>query len=274
MKNVAKKHLGQHFLRDTGVLERILRLIQPSRNDIILEIGAGKGALSSLLAPRVSTLLAVEIDPDCLPSLEAALESCSGAVAVCDDLLRADVGSIIQPHFNANRQLRAVGNLPYNVATAIIERLLTSKLPFQDMVFLLQLEMAQRITASPGSRRYGFFSVFCQHLCDVRMDFKVLPGSFVPRPTVVSAMVVLKPRAGTRESQFEEAFLCLTKAAFAHRRKKLANSLKLHPGFKHITDTLCEVSGIDGSLRPEQLSVADFEQLALAYHNYLKRQSL
>jgi len=256
-----KKHLGQHFLKDTGVLSRIVRAIGPRAEDVFLEIGAGDGALSMRLAPRIAHLLAVEIDSDCLPKLRQSLAPFENTTVVHGDMLELDPGELLQPHLAPGIVPRVAGNLPYNQATAIIERLLEARFRFEDMTFLLQLEMAERISARAGSRVYGYFSVYCQHLCRTRLGFRVAPACFTPRPGVISALITLQPRSIQRDPAFEAAFKELAKAAFAHRRKTLANSIRLHPRIGRIAPELLRLAEIDGSRRAEQLSVAEFEHL-------------
>ena len=262
-----KKRFGQHFLRDTGVIERIVRWLNPAPDDILLEIGAGHGPLSSRLAPRVARFLAVEIDSDCIPLLEKALEPFPSAVVIHRDILQLDLAALAAPYLNPDRQLRIAGNLPYNIATAIIEKLLHVGLPIRDMFFMVQLEVAQRIAALPGSRQYGFLSVQCQHCCDVQLAFKVSPACFVPRPQVSSAMISFRPKRIGMDTAFESAFDAITKAAFSYRRKTLANSLARDPVFGSISPALLSRAAIDGSRRAEQLSVPEYEHLTRIYHN-------
>ncbi|MBP1624658.1 MAG: ribosomal small subunit methyltransferase, partial [Acidobacteria bacterium] len=146
-------------------------------------------------------------------------------------------------------------------ATAIIERLLHSLLPVEDMFFMVQLEVAQRITACPGTRQYGYLSVDCQHYADVQMGFKVSPACFVPRPKVASAMISVRPKHGQRDPAFESQFETLAKAAFAYRRKTLENSLRRDPALGTIVRDLLGQSGIHGSRRAEELAVQEFEHM-------------
>jgi 16S rRNA (adenine1518-N6/adenine1519-N6)-dimethyltransferase len=263
----AKKRFGQHFLRDTGVLDRITRWIQPASNDVFFEIGAGDGALSARLAPAVFRLVAIELDKDCIPRLEMALAGFESAIVVQGDILQMDSASLISRFVPPGKKVRIAGNLPYNIATAIIEKLLHMPLPIQDMFFMVQLEVAQRITANPGSRQYGFLSVECQHHADVQMGFKVSPACFVPRPKVASAMISFHPNNFQKDPALESCFESLCKAAFAHRRKTLENSMGKHSVFGRITSDLLKLAGIDGSRRAEQLTVQDYEHLASIYHS-------
>ena len=257
-----KKRFGQHFLRDTGVLDRIARLIAPSAHDIFLEIGAGDGALSSRLAPQVSRLFAVERDPECIPLLKTALEQFPSAAIVEGDILKTDIGGLLD-HYSGASTVRVAGNLPYNIATTIIDKLLALDLAAADMTFMLQLEVARRVTAVPGSREYGLLSVNCQHRADVRLAFTVSPACFVPRPRVTSAIVVFQPFEQRWDACLEERFREVLGAAFAYRRKTLANSLRRHPWIGPVAGRLLREAGIDGTRRAEDLTVREYERLAV-----------
>jgi 16S rRNA (adenine1518-N6/adenine1519-N6)-dimethyltransferase len=262
----AKKRFGQHFLRDTGVLDRIVRWIHPSREELFLDIGAGDGALSTRLAPEVSCLLAIEIDSDRIPLLQTSLAAHATATVIPGDILQLDLEELVAPYLQPGGKLRIAGNLPYNISTVIIEKLLHTNLPILDMTFMVQLEVAQRITAVPGTREYGYFSVECQHHADARFGFKVSPACFVPRPKVVSAMVAFRPKTSALDSAVEPDFEIITKAAFSYRRKTIDNSLSRHPSLGSLSRQLLKRAGIDGSRRAEQLSVQDYEHLTRTYH--------
>jgi len=258
-----KKRFGQHFLRDTGVLDRIVRWIHPAPDDVFLEIGAGDGSLSCRLAPGIARLLAVEIDADRMPRLKEVLQPFPSATVIEGDILQLDLSGLVAKNLALGSQLRIAGNLPYNIATAIIEKLLHDRLPVQDMYFMVQLEVAQRITAHPCSRQYGFLSVDCQHHAEVHFGFKVSPACFVPRPQVSSAMISLRPNKACFE--WAPEFEAIAKAAFSYRRKTLANSLARHPVFGKAVHDFLSRAGIDGGRRAEELSVQEYEHLARVY---------
>ena len=237
----------------------------------MIEIGGGEGALSSRLAPEVCKLLVIEIDQDLIPTLIQTLAPFPNAAVLGLDVLHADLAAIAEPSLSAGARLRIVGNLPYNIGTAIIEKLLLQRLPIEDMVFMLQLETAERINAAPGSKDYGFFSVFCQHFCETGLDLKVSPACFVPRPKVYSAMITLRPRKSSRTPDSDSFFLKLTKAAFAYRRKKLANSLRRNPELGPLTGAILHHAGIDGTRRAEDLSVEEYEHLAETFRGIIPR---
>jgi 16S rRNA (adenine1518-N6/adenine1519-N6)-dimethyltransferase len=263
----AKKRFGQHFLRDTGVIDRIVRWIRPAPDDVFLEIGAGGGSLSCQLAPKVCRFLAVEIDTDCIPKLEEVLQPFQGSIVIQGDFLHMDISALASQCLGPGQHLRVAGNLPYNIATVIIEKLLHSKIPILDMFFMLQLEVAQRITAHPGSRQYGYLSVHCQHHSDVQMGFKVSAGCFAPRPKVTSSMISLRPKPDELAPDFEADFEAICKAAFSHRRKTLSNALAKQAAFGSIANALLDRAGINGSRRAEELSVGEYEHLASIYRN-------
>ncbi len=267
-----KKRFGQHFLRDTGVIDRIVRWIQPSPGDIFLDIGAGDGSLSRRLASAAAKLLAIEIDSECIPVLEETLKPFPSAAVIPCDFLQLDLAELAVRYLRPGKQFRIAGNLPYNAGTAIIEKLLHAEVPVQDMHFMLQLEVAQRITAVPGSRQYGYLSVDCQHHAAVQLGFRVSPACFVPRPQVSSSMVSIRPKHPAPDRAIEKVFEVLAKAAFSYRRKTIANSLARHPVLKSIALSLLERAGIDGSRRAEDLSVREYELLAKIYHGECKQK--
>lgn len=261
----AKKRFGQHFLRDTGVLDRIIRWINPDPEHAFLEIGAGAGALSVRLAKSAGKLIAVEVDRECIPALQSALSQFDNASIIFEDILSLDLDEFAHQHLKPEQKLTIVGNLPYNIATAIIGKMLRSSLPIQAMFFMVQLEVAERILAHPGTREYGYLSVECQHFSDVRMGFKVSPACFVPRPKVNSAVISMHPKPQIHDSAWEYSFDELCKASFAYRRKTIINSLRKHPGFGPDADSLLMKTGIDSSRRAEDLSIQEYESLADIY---------
>jgi 16S rRNA (adenine1518-N6/adenine1519-N6)-dimethyltransferase len=261
-----KKQFGQHFLRDAGVLDRILRWVKPAATDIFVEIGAGDGALTQRIAPMVNRLIAIELDFDRIPQLESALAPYDSATVVQGDILKLDVPRLVLADLHVGRKLRIVGNLPYNIASPIIEKMLHLPVPVEDIHVMVQLEVAERITAEPGSRDYGFMSVHCQHHARVEMGFKVSPACFVPRPKVSSATVSFHPIERFMDAALEAEFEELCKAAFGYRRKMLANSLSKHPAIGRIAPDLLQKAQIDGSRRAEQLSVSEYERLTKILH--------
>jgi len=267
MKPPPKKRFGQHFLRDTGILDRLERVIRPSAEDYMVEIGAGDGTLSVRLARSAGRFTAIEVDSDQMPALESTLAQFPGAKAMQGDILGIDLDAFLSDSYGESRRVRFAGNLPYNIATAIIHRLLRLKKPVVDMTFMVQLEVAQRIVASPGSRTFGYLSLDCQHRSEVGICMKVAPACFVPRPKVMSAVLTFKPRGVSSDTKLDICFDDLVKAAFAHRRKTLSNSLRRHPGFGPVAESLLMEAGIDRLRRAEDLSLSEYERLAGICHS-------
>ncbi len=250
----ARKRFGQHFLEDAEVVERLLRAIDPRPADRLVEIGPGHGALTYPLLERVGRLAAIELDRDLLPLLRAGA-SVRGEL----ELFNADV---LEFDFDAlgTMPLRIVGNLPYNISTPLLFRLLESLPRIEDMHFMLQKEVAERLVAAPGSGSYGRLSVMLQQRCDCHYLFEVAPRSFRPPPKVDSAVVRLQPLPQPRFDPGDaEQFARVVQAAFGQRRKTIGNSLKPLLGRERIA-----ACGIDPGLRAENLSVADFARLSRA----------
>lgn len=261
----AKKRFGQHFLRDTGILDRIIRGIDPSPQDTLIEIGAGRGALSVRLAPLVSYLLAIELDRDCIPILEDELGPFPSAKVLNQDFLKLE-GPPVLPGLSI-RKTRVVGNLPYNISTTIIERVLAWNPPVWDMTAMVQMEVAQRIVAVPCTKEYGFFSLLCQHAAEVKLLFRVPPQCFVPRPKVMSAVLTLRPKPRSWSIDLDDVFIRVVKAAFSYRRKTLANSFLLSNLDAQLVSSCLERAGLTGGERAEELTLAQYEKLAVEFHN-------
>ncbi len=251
----ARKRFGQHFLHDPAVVARIAAAIAPGPDDTLVEIGPGTGALTAALLDAAGTLHAVEIDRD----LARVLDERFGERG-----LRLHQGDALDFDFAAlatgPASLRVVGNLPYNISTPLVFRLLRARDVIRDMHFMLQREVVTRMAAPPGGRDYGRLSVMVQLHCRVEALFRVGPGAFTPAPRVDSAVVRLTPRAtlpltGTRLEDFGR----LVTAAFARRRKTLRNALG---GLREPAQMVA--AGVDPTVRPETLSVADFVALTLA----------
>jgi 16S rRNA (adenine1518-N6/adenine1519-N6)-dimethyltransferase len=255
-----RKRFGQHFLHDPGVIRRILDAISPGPEDRMVEIGPGRGALTWGLLQRARGLDVIEIDRDLARSLQADARAGKHLrVHVADALdtdfmrLRADGGP-----------LRIVGNLPYNISTPLLFRLLSQRAAIADMHFMLQKEVVDRMTAQPANKTYGRLTVMLAAVAEVEKLFDVGPGAFQPRPKVWSAIVRLRPTLAPRFEIGNDGVLrMLVTAAFSHRRKILSNGLK---GL--LTPEEIESCGIDSQLRPEALTPAQFGLLA-ARHSRL-----
>ena len=249
----AKKSLGQHFLHERGFVERIVLAVNPQPGDVLVEIGPGQGAITFPLLQRHGALTAIEFDRDLLQPLTTAAQP-HGALT----LIHANVLDVDFTELAAGRQLRLVGNLPYNLSSPILFHVLDHAAVVQDMHFMLQKEVVDRMAAGPGSKVYGRLSVMLQAYCTVTALFTVPPGAFRPPPKVDSAVVRLVPRDPASIGIHDPArFAAVVRAAFGQRRKTLRNALQAvcDAGALH-------AAGIDPQARAEQLPVTDFVHLA------------
>src|SRR5882672_12800895 len=187
----AKRRFGQNFLVDRNVVERIIEAVRPQPDETIVEIGSGRGALTSRLLERAGRVVAIEFDRDLVPQLREQFANFSNLTVVEADALSTDFCAIISPAASA----RVVANLPYNIATAILQRLIEQRHCISDMVLMLQKEMVERITAPAGSSERGYLSVFVEAYCETEKLFDVAPSSFRPAPKVWSSVVRLKLQA-------------------------------------------------------------------------------
>lgn len=256
MRHSPRKRFGQNFLRQTHVINSILQSIRPQAEDNLLEIGPGLGALTRPLLRQLNHLIAVEIDRDLQDYLRNLPES-QGKL----QLIPADALTVDYSQFGAH--LRVIGNLPYNISTPLLLHLVRYSAQIDDMHFMLQKEVVERIAATPGTKEYGRLSVMLQYHCEVEHLFNVPPEAFEPQPKVDSAIVRLIPyRTAPFEQVDIEALERIVASSFAMRRKTLNNNLK---GIVSI-DQLNEL-GIDANKRPEQISVAEYVQLAKLISN-------
>jgi len=246
-----RKRFGQHFLHDRYVIERIITAIQPQTSDRLVEIGPGTGALSLPLLERHGQLQVVEFDRD-LASRLRALDA-PGLEVIEADALKFDFGGLSA----GGTRLRLIGNLPYNISTPLLFHLLEYQHCIQDMTFMLQKEVADRICASAGDSAYGRLSVMVQYFCQARFQFRVGPGAFTPPPRVDSAVIQLQPCAAEITAEDPGALARLVTAAFSKRRKTLRNALR---GWIEDADFLA--LDIDPGRRPETLPVTDFVRLS------------
>jgi 16S rRNA (adenine1518-N6/adenine1519-N6)-dimethyltransferase len=251
---LVRKRFGQHFLHDPGVIRRIIDGVSPAVGDRIVEIGPGRGALTWDLLRRAQALDVIEIDRDLAQSLKEDPRA--------TDALHVHVENALDTDFvrlrAAGPPLRIVGNLPYNISTPLLFRLLSQRSAIADMHFMLQKEVVDRMTAQPSNKTYGRLTVMLAAVAEVERLFDVGPGAFQPRPKVWSAIVRLRPTLEPRFEMGDDGVLrTLVTAAFSHRRKILSNGLK---GL--LTPEEIESCGIDSQLRPEALTPAQFGLLA------------
>ncbi len=251
MKHNPRKRFGQNFLHHANVINEILQAINPATDDNLLEIGPGLGALTFPLLKKIKHLTAIEIDRDLQKHL-IEYPATQGKL----NLIAADALTVEYSQLGA--QLRIIGNLPYNISTPLLIHLLAYCSFIKDMHFMLQKEVVERMAASPGTKDYGRLSVMIQYHCAVEHLFNVPPEAFDPPPKVDSAIVRLTPYINSPFDLVDrKALERIVASSFAMRRKTLNNNLK---GIISTTDL--DRLGIDSSLRPEQISVTQYVQLA------------
>jgi 16S rRNA (adenine1518-N6/adenine1519-N6)-dimethyltransferase len=264
----AKKSLGQNFLVDEGYVRRIVEALGPRADETVVEIGSGQGALTEPLAEFSGHLVAVEFDRDLAPLLRERFGADGNFTLVEADALEVDFCAAIAPAARA----RVVANLPYNVATAILQRLLAQRRCLTEMVLMLQREVVERITAAPGSPERGYLSVLVEAYSEAEALFDVPPGAFRPVPKVWSTVARLKVRERPELSGLDERLLWQTvSAGFAQRRKTIFNNLRSAPaellarvGGSAGAAALLEAAGIEPRRRAETLALAEWAALARA----------
>jgi 16S rRNA (adenine1518-N6/adenine1519-N6)-dimethyltransferase len=256
--------LGQHFLRDDAVAERIIGEVRPTDQDLVIEIGPGLGALTSRLARAAGRLLALEVDEVMAAALvERFADAPHVEVFVADARSFNYTGlSALKPD-PAGRVL-VVGNLPYSVSKPILQALCEAGPAVDEMALMLQKEVGERVAAKPGSRTYGSLSVLTQLACEATVAFTVPPGAFRPVPAVESAVIHLRVRRVPSVPVGDHARLReVVLAAFGQRRKSLANALASGLGIgAERARAMCDAAGIDAGRRAETLSLAEFARLA------------
>jgi 16S rRNA (adenine1518-N6/adenine1519-N6)-dimethyltransferase len=249
-----RPRFSQNFLRDRSIIAHMVEVIDPTPDEILAEIGPGLGALTAPLLRRVAHLHVVEIDTELAAALRRRFAGENRLEVHPGDALGFDFTSLVS---NAEH-LRVVGNLPYHISTPLLFHLFAQLAVIQDMHFMLQRELVQRIVASPGGRTYGRLSVMTQFYCTVEKLFDVSPGAFHPIPKVASALLRLVPRREPPAPLKDHAALeKLVGRAFSQRRKTLRNSLK-----PWIRENQIRGAGVDPNRRPETLTLVEFTALA------------
>ncbi|MGN6789657.1 MAG: 16S rRNA (adenine(1518)-N(6)/adenine(1519)-N(6))-dimethyltransferase RsmA [Rhodanobacteraceae bacterium] len=249
-----KKHYGQHFLHERGVIERIVAAIAPRPDDRIVEIGPGEGALTLPLLRAAGRMIAIELDTDLIEPLRARAASVGELEIVHADVLKVDLTALAN-----GGKLRLAGNLPYYVSSPILFHCLAHADAIADMHFMLQKEVVDRMAAEPGSKTYGRLSVMLQLACKVEPLLRVPPGAFRPPPKVESAVVRLTPlpEAQRIDPDLARAVEAVVRAAFGQRRKTLSNALR------GVVDAeAIRAAGIDARARAESVPPQGFVALA------------
>jgi len=257
-KHRARKRFGQHFLADPGVIDAIIRAVHPTKDDVIVEIGPGQGAITDALARSAGHLHAIELDRDLVARLRQQYGGNPDVTVHEADALQFDFSTL-------GDRIRVVGNLPYNISTPLLFHLLKFRDQILDMHFMLQKEVVNRMAAGPGSKAYGRLGIMLGCHLNIESLFDVPPEAFDPPPEVTSSIVRLDPLPpGAFEINDEAGLSTLVATAFMQRRKTLRNSLK-----KLVEGPDFDATGIDGGLRPEQVSIAEYVRLS----NYLRQKS-
>lgn len=254
----AKKHLGQNFLHDRTVIDKIVQAVNPQPGDRLVEIGPGQGAITFPLLDRHGELTVIEFDRDLIAPLTQAARAHGELTVINRDVLKVDFSALAQQAGGPGDTIRLVGNLPYNLSSPILFHALDHAGAIRDMVFMLQKEVVERMAAGPGSKVYGRLSVMLQAYCTVAPLFIVPPGAFRPAPKVDSAVVRLVPLSADTIQVCDRAmFARVVRDAFGQRRKTLRNALS-----KVCDAGAMEAAGISPQARAEQVEVGDFIRLA------------
>ena len=256
-----KKRLGQHFLIDRNILNKVIRTAQVGKEDVVLEIGPGLGEMTLALAHRVKKVIAIEIDPKLVAILNQKTKDYPNVEVMRSDILKVDFKPILEKE---GYPIKVVANLPYQISTPLIFRFIALKEAFSTFTLMLQKEVAERMVAPPGRKEYGPLSIFIQSFLNPSILFFIKPSSFFPPPKVESAVVHMvwkeKPMI---EKNDEEWFKRIVKACFGYRRKTLLNALK-HSGLSLPVspESRMEKVGIDPRRRPETLTIQEFASLS------------
>lgn len=267
-----KKSLGQNFLTNIAILKQIVEAGDITKDDDVIEIGPGIGSLTEQIARKAHQVLSFEIDERLMPVLKDTLNHYHNVTILNQDILEADLKTIIAEQFDGKHNLKIVANLPYYITTPIMLHLLEAGLPIDRMVLMMQKEVAERINAEPGSKAYGSLSIAVQLHSEVNLAFIVPKTAFMPQPNVDSAIVELVGRKAPLVTVDNQTlFDQLVRGAFAQRRKTLWNNLQNQFGkqdeVKAALTTALEAVEIAPSARAEQLSIQQFAQLSDALNN-------
>jgi 16S rRNA (adenine1518-N6/adenine1519-N6)-dimethyltransferase len=267
----AKKRLGQNFLVDESYARRVVAALGPRAGETLVEIGPGRGALTALLLESGARVVAVEFDRELVGLLRGRFGGGEGFELVEADALEVDFCSAAEPA----REARVVANLPYNISTAILQRLLEQRRCVAEMVLMLQREVVERITAPPGSSERGYLTVLVEAFCEAESLFDVPPGAFRPVPKVWSTVARLRVRASAVEDLDERLFARLVGTGFAQKRKTILNNLRSAPeDLRALVESaggaapLLEAARVEPQRRAEALTLEEWAALAKLLQNH------
>jgi len=258
---IPRKGLGQHFLVDRNILNKVIRTAQVEKDDVVLEVGPGLGEMTLALASQVKRVIAIEIDSKLVVILENKMRDNPNVEVVKGDILKVDFNQFLKKE---GHPIKVVANLPYQITTPLLFHFIESKEAFSTFTLMLQKEVAERMVAPPGGKDYGPLSIFIQLFLNISIRFFIKPSAFFPPPKVESAVVhmVWKERPMI-ETNDEEWFKRVVKACFGYRRKTLANALKHSElTLPESIELKMEEIGIDPRRRPETLTIPEFVSLA------------
>ncbi len=256
-----KKRLGQHFLVDRNILNKMIRMAQVNENDVILEIGPGLGEMTIGLAKKVKKVVTIEIDPNLVEILKKKVMDYPNVEVVKGDILKMDFNRLLH---HGKESMKVVANLPYQISTPLLFRFIESRQLFSTLTLMVQKEVAERMVAPSGRKEYGPLSIFVQMVSNLSILFFVKPTAFFPPPKVESAVIQISwKEKPTVELKDEEWFKKIVKGCFSYRRKTLINALK-HSELPLPNDIELRIKeiGIDLRRRPETLSIQEFANLA------------
>lgn len=257
------KSMGQNFLVADWVPRDIANAAQLDQNCAVLEIGPGIGPLTQQLARQAGRVMAVELDPSLFPILAETLADCPNVEIIPGDVMKLDLSTILADKFSGFI-VKACANLPYNITTPVLTKLLEMN-SFQSITVMVQREVARRICAAPGDSDCGAFSLFCQYHARCDLLFEVPPDCFLPAPKVTSAVVQLTPHAVPPVEGDRDAIFAVVKSAFAQRRKTLLNALSAVYGNRFSKEQLRQIildCGLSETIRGERLGLEQFSELA------------
>lgn len=259
-----KHSLGQNFIEDKALLEQLADLSLVRKEDCVLEIGPGMGALTRPLAERAGRIVSLEIDRSLIPFLTVAMERFDNAKIICADVMKTDLSQLVLSEFGKDSSLRVAANLPYYITTDVLMKLLFELPQAKSIAVMIQKEVGDKLLSHPGEDGYGPLAILCQYFCDVRRALDVPAACFNPPPKVDSSFMVLeRHRTKPFEASDESVFLKLVKGAFLMRRKTLVNNLVSAFSLDRAEATsMIEDAGLNAQVRAEALTIRDFCVLA------------
>ncbi|HRD02513.1 MAG TPA: 16S rRNA (adenine(1518)-N(6)/adenine(1519)-N(6))-dimethyltransferase RsmA [Candidatus Saccharicenans sp.] len=266
-KKTRRQLLGQHFLHDKNIIKKIIKASQPEKTDLFIEIGPGTGALTFLLAEKAGLVIAIEKDPALIPDLEA--RAAANVEIIAGDILKLDLVPLIEEKRSGLSSVKMTGNLPYHISTQILFVLLDLKNSLKQAVFLFQKEVAQRLVAQEGTKKYSPLSILLQNYFETELLFLIKPGAFSPPPAVDSACVKFIRRHGTAffPEEEEKKLFKFLQISFAHRRQTLKKNLE-RAGYRS-QDILRAMNKVllESKTRAEELAPQTLYQVFLELRN-------